>query len=109
MKMTAAILALWPAVGLADDWMPLNGAGIMATLADNSLIYSNAEQQFYASGRTLYNAGQDSWGYWVVRGDQYCSQWPPADRWDCYDMETRAGVIRFIGNDDSITDGIFVK
>ena len=58
-----------------------------------------------ASGRTLYHAGRDSWGYWIVRGDLYCSQWPPSDRWDCYGM-TRAGDnIRFTDGFGNVTQG----
>ncbi|MEL6685473.1 MAG: hypothetical protein AAFN63_06035 [Pseudomonadota bacterium] len=100
-------LLLVPGAGLAQDWQVMDGAEVAAALTDRTLIYENATQRFYASGRTLYNAGQDSWGYWAVRGDQYCSQWPPGDQWDCYDMVSLDGVIRFIGADGSTTDGVF--
>ena len=58
-----------------------------------------------ASGRTLYNTGRDSWGYWQVRGDQYCSMWPPSDLWACYDMARRGDVLRFFGAAGDSTDG----
>ena len=102
----AVLLALWPLGAMADGWAPLDGAGIAAVLTDKTVVYDNATQHFHASGRTLYNAGQDSWGYWAVRGDQYCSQWPPGDRWDCYDMAAMAGQVRFIAADGSMTDGV---
>ncbi len=50
------------------------------------MIGEDTRQRFYESGRTLYNDGRDSWGYWRVDGDRYCSQWPPSESWTCYDM-----------------------
>jgi len=64
----ALVLAAGPL--WAQDWQALNGSEITAALTDRDLTYDNATQRFYASGRTLYNAGEDSWGYWAVRGDQ---------------------------------------
>jgi hypothetical protein len=34
----------------------------------------------------LYSDGRDSWGYWRVEDDRYCSQWPPQQGWACYRM-----------------------
>ncbi|WP_234417136.1 hypothetical protein [Loktanella sp. Alg231-35] len=93
----------------AQEWRALSGAEIAAALTDRSLTYPNATQHFYASGRTLYNAGQDSWGYWAVRGDQYCSQWPPGALWDCYDMAVMGDALRFVGADGSTTDGVYAQ
>lgn len=104
-----AVIILCAAPAWAQDWRSLNGAEIEAVLTDRDLVYENATQRFFASGRTLYNAGQDSWGYWAVRGDQYCSQWPPGDQWDCYDLAAADGVIRFVGADGSVTDGTFAE
>jgi len=92
---------------LAQDFQRMTGGDITAALADQSLMYPTATQTFYASGRTLYDAGRPSWGYWTVRGDQYCSQWPPNDMWDCYDMATNGTTIRFIGASGNATDGRF--
>jgi len=99
------MLLLVPGVVWAETWRALDGAEIAEVLSDQTLIYERATQRFYASGRTLYNAGQESWGYWAVRGDQYCSQWPPGDQWDCYDMAAMAGQVRFIGADGRVTGG----
>jgi len=101
------LCALLPVSAAAQDWQPLDGEQIALALTDKKLTYEDATQHFYASGRTLYNAGQDSWGYWAVRGNQYCSQWPPADGWDCYDMAARGDAVRFIGPDGSVTDGVY--
>ena len=109
MKRLLAVVVCLSGPVLADEWRPLSGEEIAKVLTDRDLVYANAKQRFYASGRTLYNAGQDSWGYWAVRGDQYCSQWPPSDGWDCYDMATDGNALRFIGFDGSITDGVYAE
>ncbi|RLJ60275.1 hypothetical protein BCF46_0473 [Litoreibacter meonggei] len=91
------------------DWLPLTGAEIDTALRDRGLIYENATQHFYASGRTLYTSGRDSWGYWRVEEDTYCSQWPPADGWACYSVARRAdnGALKFIGDSGAETVGIY--
>ena len=102
------ILALLPVGAMADAFEPLTGDQITAALTDRALIYDDgATQDFRLSGRTLYNAGRDSWGYWAVRGDQYCSQWPPGDEWACYDLESDGVVLRFVAEDGSYTDGVY--
>ena len=93
------------------DWQKMTGAQIAAALTATKLEYADAWQEFYASGRTLYNAGADSWGYWQVRGDAYCSQWPPVGGWACYAMEheDETGKLRFIGQSGDITEGRVVE
>ena len=102
----AALLGA-PACVLAEerDWTPLAGAEIGKALTGYVIDYPNAWQDFRASGRTLYNAGRDSWGYWAVRDDQYCSMWPPSDLWACYDMARKGDQLRFIGKAGDTTDG----
>jgi len=85
----------------------MTGSEIQEALQDQTLQYEGAWQRFYVSGRTLYNAGHDSWGYWAVRGDQYCSQWPPRDLWECYDLRRDGDLVRFVGSDGSFTDGTY--
>jgi len=34
---------------------------------------------------------------WQVRGDQYCSQWPPSESWSCYDLAIDDELVTFIG------------
>ena len=92
----------------AQDWVPLDGAGIAAALTDRVVAYENARQDFRASGRTLYSfGGRDSWGYWRVEGDLYCSQWPPSDLWTCYAVEVAGDRVRFVGDGDDITAGTY--
>ena len=107
MRRLITVLALASATSAsAQDWVPMTAAEITQALTDQTYEYAEAWQEFRASGRTLYNAGRDSWGYWAVRGDQYCSQWPPGDQWDCYDMEQAGpGLIRFVASDGSATVG----
>lgn len=94
---------------VAEDalWTPLSGEEMRAALTGRTLHYENAWQEFRVSGRTLYNAGHDSWGYWRIEGAQYCSQWPPSDIWACYDIARSDTKIRFIGAQGDFTDGEF--
>ena len=104
-----AVFLVLAGAAQAETWRAMTGAEIAAALTDRVLVYTDARQRFYASGRTLYDAGQESWGYWAVRGDQYCSQWPPSDAWDCYDMATDGASLRFIAADGSATDGTYAE
>ncbi|NRB02249.1 MAG: hypothetical protein HRU30_03200 [Rhodobacteraceae bacterium] len=102
-----ALLLLMPGAVLAEDWTKLTGAEVHAALEGRTLQYKNAWQDFRASGRTLYNAGRDSWGYWGVRDDQYCSMWPPSDIWACYDLERSGDKLRFVGDHNDITEAVY--
>ncbi len=104
MRWMLGMILVWPVSAMAFE--PMTGPQVQAALTNKKLTYqSGAWQDFRASGRTLYNAGEDSWGYWGVRGDQYCSMWPPSDLWACYDMARSGDVIRFIGASGDVTDG----
>ncbi|MEM6310096.1 MAG: hypothetical protein AAF754_08600 [Pseudomonadota bacterium] len=108
MKRLALLAILLGSPALTEEFVPMTGADVLDALTGSTLLYdSGSWQDFRASGRTLYNAGQDSWGYWAVRDDQYCSQWPPSDMWACYDMARAGDVIRFIGQAGDTTDGRF--
>lgn len=86
----------------------MSGDDIRAALTNRVLVYENARQDFRGSGRTLYtHKGRDSWGYWEVRGAQYCSQWPPSDLWACYDMDRAGARVRFVGTGDDITEAVY--
>ncbi|MDW3225600.1 MAG: hypothetical protein R8G34_22360 [Paracoccaceae bacterium] len=102
-----AALIFCPVMAQSQDWTPLSGDAIRAALTGRTLQYENAWQDFRATGRTLYNAGADSWGYWRVQGDQYCSQWPPSDLWACYDMARAGEKLRFIGQGGDVTDASY--
>jgi hypothetical protein len=97
------IAALLPGVALADDWKTLTGPEITEALTARVVTYAgDYRQDFLADGTTLYD---DSRGVWWVEGDKYCSQWPPSDRWDCYDVALNGLDVRFTGKDGSVTEG----
>ena len=80
----------------------LTGPEIQAALSDRTLQGTledgkQWQQIFQKSGVTFYSVGSaQSQGRWEVRGDQYCSQWPPNESWTCYDMRVDAGDYSFI-------------
>ena len=98
-----------PVCAIAQEvpWVALNGAQIEEALTGRMLEYGDKWQDFRASGRTLYFAGQESWGYWAVRGDQYCSSWPPSDLWACYGMQRAGDRLRFVGENGDITEAVY--
>jgi len=104
----AAALAL-PAPAVAGDWQAMSGAEIRDALSGATVIYPGeqpARQVFHESGRTLYDAGRPDWGTWRVEGDRYCSQWPPAPQWACYEMTSDgAGGVRFISEGGAVSEG----
>lgn len=90
------VFAMLPGVAEAEDWVVLDGPAITAALTARVLQYEDgAVQNFFADGRTLYEAPAASWGVWRVQGAQYCSVWPPSDRWACLDVAARGLEIRF--------------
>lgn len=95
---------------MAQDWTRMTGAEIEAALDERALLYAdNIRQVFYKSGKTLYDNGRPSWGNWAVRGDQYCSEWPPADGWNCFAMDRHSSneKLRFVSETGHITEGSY--
>jgi hypothetical protein len=83
------------------DEKPLNGAAIAALLSDQVMTGENKgrpwQQIFHKTGATFYTTGgAQSQGRWEVRGDQYCSVWPPSPAWACYDMVQDGEIYIFI-------------
>jgi hypothetical protein len=103
------LLALWPAMGQAEDWRALDGSAIKAALEGRSLNYGDASQNFEVGGLTVYFADEPSTGAWRIEGNQFCSQWPPSDRWTCYDVEAKDGAVRFIGAGGDVTQGTYME
>jgi hypothetical protein len=73
---------------------PLKGNDIEPLLNDTTVYglplgLGNWRQFFSKGGETVYvdAAGQKTFGSWQVRGNKYCSTWPPSDRWVCYEVE----------------------
>lgn len=112
MRQFALMIALSFAVSpvRGGEWRILNAAEVQTALEGRRLVYgSGAWQEFRASGRTLYNAGQDSWGYWGVRDGKYCSAWPPSDLWACYTLESDGEALRFVGEGGEATTGRYAE
>lgn len=108
MRRFALILSLLGSPLAAEEWMPMTGEEIRIALTGRTLVYPDTTQDFRESGRTLYvHKGRESWGYWRVEDDQYCSQWPPNDLWACYAMDRRGDTLRFVGERDDITEAIY--
>ncbi len=110
MRRFALILAIWPGFLAAEEFQTLSGEGILATLTEQKLDYGDGVwQTFEPSMLTQYFAGGPSEGRWAVRGDQYCSLWPPSDLWACYDVQQKGQTIRFVDDAGNTTDGVLVK
>lgn len=106
----AAGLLLWPGVALAEGWQALQGAALETALTARVLQYEDGStQNFFADGRTLYQAGAgESWGKWWVEGAGYCSTWPPNQTPSCYRVESRLLEVRFTGRQGDVTTGHYV-
>ncbi len=96
-----AIFVLLMAGQVHANEIKLSGTEIMAVLNDVKLTATDSGryifQIFQKASVTLYVVdGQQSQGFWRVEGDKYCSQWPPHDQWDCYDITQDGKTIAFL-------------
>lgn len=108
-----ASLILLAAPALAEE-KTLTGAEIKTLLADRIMTGQDGskswEQVFQKGGMTLYKVGNaQSQGFWEVRGDQYCSQWPPSQNWACYDMTRDGEAYFFISTSGERTEAKLLK
>jgi hypothetical protein len=84
----------------------LDGAAIGAALTGKALTFDDgSSQSFKPDGDTIYTKGKASIGHWQVRGDRYCSVWPPSDHWACYDVTSAGSTITFTADDGSASVG----
>jgi hypothetical protein len=79
----------------------LDAEALKSLLSDITLTSTESgrviEQVFQASGATFtidIETRQQSQGFWKLQGDKYCSQWPPSENWECFDV---------YGNDQGVT------
>ncbi len=115
MRQFAGLLATFSVLTCAgalaqEGFQPLGGEGIRAALTDARVDYTGKDQgawqEFFADGRTLYGQGAgQSWGRWFLRGDQYCSTWPPSEHESCYRVARDAARIRFLGAGGAVFEG----
>ena len=103
MRKTIALLLALQALPAAAEELRLSEAEIRAALSDKIVAGTDDSgkpytQIFQKGGLTIYSVGPQasSNGFWDVRGDQYCSQWPPNESWSCYDMTGEGTGLTFI-------------
>lgn len=101
-KLIALLLLIQTLPALAEE-RRLTGEEIRTALSDKTVESTGGDgkpytQIFQKGGLTIYNAGPQSSsnGFWDVRGNQYCSQWPPNESWSCYDMTGEGDRLTFI-------------
>ena len=106
MRAIIAVLLLMPVQTGAET---LTGAQIAEALTARVLQYDDgARQEFKEDGRTLYETDKPEWGHWRVQGEQYCSQWPPSDRWTCYGITGDGQQVGFVAGNGSVTVGRYI-
>ncbi len=105
------VVMMFAVPACAESWQVLSADQIAAALVSRTLGYpGGATQGFLADGATRYDTGDVSYGHWRVQGDQYCSNWSPSDRWDCYTLavDARGLKLRFTAKDGSATLGRYI-
>ena len=101
----------WPHLRLGRNWQPLDAPAITLALTARTLAYKDgATQRFNEDASTIYTTTHPSTGAWRVERNQYCSQWPPSDRWSCYDVARSADGLdlRFTAGDGSGSVGRYI-
>lgn len=85
----------------AEEWRPLDAAGISAALSARVLRSEDGStQKFFRDGRSLREAADGTrWGKWWVEADRVCLLWPPAAAADCWTVEVRRIDLRFTAAD----------
>ncbi len=97
MRIVSTFAFLLIGVFAAHAGEKLTGAQIEIVLSDSTAWYlpleaTSARQYFHKNGETPYvdAKGEKTYGEWMVKGDQYCSIWPPSEHQTCFDMEKGA-------------------
>jgi len=108
--MTFALTTALTGAVQAEGWVPMTGDDIRRELTNSQLSYGRNTQLFYDDGQTYYTDPRQPWGRWDVRGDMYCSVWPPSETWVCYEMyQHGTDEFRFVGQSGVATDGVRVN
>jgi len=82
----------------------MSGTEIRAALVDRMIQgEQNGQgwtQKFNGDGSTSFSFGRRiSDGRWKIEIDDYCSQWPPSDAWECWKVETRPNGFAFVSRE----------
>ena len=102
--MRIAIILILLCTAAEAEERKLTGDEIATLLADRTVVGTDKggkqwKQIFQKGGLTIYSQGDaNSNGFWRVKGDQYCSQWPPNDSWACYDMTGEGDHATFVSS-----------
>ena len=113
------VAVAWP-VGVLAAERTLTGPEIErilsgATVTGKSSSGKPTKQSFEPGGATTYEEdGQPpSSGRWRVKGDQYCSSWPPSDGWACYavraDIDANPPTVTWVGESGTAYPGVLLK
>ncbi|MGB0844751.1 MAG: hypothetical protein ACPGVN_08430 [Alphaproteobacteria bacterium] len=97
-----------------EPWLKLNHDQIQRVMVDTEVAYkgeSRVTQTFHGDGTTTYISGRPSLGKWQVRGNKYCSVWPPSESWSCFEIfqDQSKSWIRFVGERNDVWDGEIQK
>ena len=94
MKGIVILFCFWSLIATAQASEKRLDAETLKTLLSDITLSStetgrDMQQVFRASGSTFIidtETGQQSQGFWKLQGDKYCSQWPPSENWECFDV-----------------------
>jgi hypothetical protein len=102
----AAAVVFLGAPGAATGAETMADGARIRSLLDDTTVAGNQngrpwEQDFEKGGRTFYRAEGDplSEGRWRIKGDRFCSQWPPSRAWTCYSILADGDAIAFVPDD----------
>ena len=94
-----ALLFVLLAAPLSTEERRLTSEEINILLPSIIAVGDKTRQTFSARGATTYtDRGRDSLGSWEARDNKYCSQWPPASGWACFDVLTDGDQLIWIGD-----------
>ena len=110
MRQFALNLVLWSGILAAEEFNALTGNEILHALTDRKLDCGGGVWQSFDDTVLTQNfSTRPGAGWWVVRGDQYWSHWPPPSLWACYETRQRDKTIRFVDRAGGKTDGTFAE
>lgn len=72
-----------------------------ATVEFDPLTY----QRFNTDGTTDYVTERFASGLWRVQDGQYCHQWPPASRLECFDVHLDGNRVKFVAPNQTQSTG----
>lgn len=113
------LFVMWSGLARAEI-KNLDGPAIESVLSGNTVKGTRPNgtpwmQYFDKTGRTQYReaGAMIQTGLWEVRGNKFCSKWPPSDLWSCYqiqgDLVQAPVILKWLFSDGDEWDGHLVK